>query len=70
MTRRLTCRTCGDPVHVDWIGPKGEDLTDQIDPSRYQCGECMKPVQGHRVLALTDRAETTTYNPDQADIAI
>lgn len=68
MTRLLHCRTCKQPVWVTWLDIAGKDLTHHIDPHQYQCGQCMKPVETPELPLEGHRVETTSYNPDQAEI--
>jgi hypothetical protein len=63
--RLLTCRSCGDRVRV--YEPQGE----WIDPDRWTCGDCHRPVNRDAQLKLADtaeRAETPAYDPEIADI--
>lgn len=68
MSRLLRCRTCREPVWLHWLAKDGSDITHTVDPDRYQCGQCMKPVERPELPLEGHRVETAQYDPDQAEI--
>ncbi len=57
--RRLWCTKCGTNIRVH------EEPREFIDPARFVCGECLQPTGQ---LALEEREETHSYDPEKAAI--
>jgi DNA-directed RNA polymerase subunit RPC12/RpoP len=57
--RELACTRCQEVVIV--IEP-----VEYIDPERYVCGNCMRPVEGQLEMVDGHRVEERAYDPDLA----